>query len=457
MPVAESVDNWMRLYWLNSYATSIIKGMRTIPVSEYKKILYALSERIKNAQTDIRILNALKWPAHVKETFFKKHCQELPQVTIETYREMPQGFDPVAKTEEFYAIERDIRRQLGQFSGIANIMLRVCREYREVIRLLQARGTPEFSKISQELYGSAQDAFYAGAPTLQDLATLVTTTLEKAALTPDMLDEKKYTSEEAVPVLGERLSQYFQCPDEPIRVKISDEIIADAAAGAEWIKLRKDAVFTERELRVLEVHEGWVHIATTLNGLNQPVCTFLSKGPPSSTITQEGLAIIMEIFTFSSSPKRVLMLTHRVTAVNMVEQGADFLDVFNFYHQMGFDDEVSYQAAVRVFRGSLPNLGPFTKDLAYSKGFVLIYNYIRLAIKNGLSHYIPLLFLGKTTLEDLSVLFDLIKEGIVVPPKYLPPQFRDLSGLVTWMTYTLFMNRLSLESLTASYKGILQL
>lgn len=429
--------------------------MKTTALPEYKKILHALSERIVAAQREIRILNALKWPMEVKEHFFKKHFQEPPRVDISIYEKSPLGFDPIAKTEEFYAIERDIRRQLGQFSGVANIMLRMCREYREVVRLLSARGTPEFAKISQELYGSGQDAFYAGAPTLQDLAKLVTSTLDKVSLEPDSLDEKKYTSEEAVQILGERINQYFQCPEEPYRVKLSDEILADASAGAEWIKLRKNAIFSERELRVLEVHEGWVHMGTTLNGLSQPVCTFLSKGPPSSTLSQEGLAIIMEIFTFCSSPKRVLMLTHRVTAICMVEQGAEFLDIFNFYRQLGFTEDVSYYATVRVFRGCSLKAGPFTKDLAYSKGFILIYNYIRLAIKNGVPHYIPLLFLGKTTIGDLSILSDLVKEGIVIPPKYLPIQFKDLAGLTTWMTYSLFFNKLSLENLTADYKGIL--
>jgi uncharacterized protein (TIGR02421 family) len=430
--------------------------MDTLALPQYKKIIHALSQRIVAAQSDIRILNAIKWPLEVKQNFFNNHFREPPQVDKSTYEKNPLGYDPAAKTEEFYAIERDIRRQLGQFSGLGNIMVRMCREYREVIRLLQARGTPEFPKISQELYGSSQDAFYAGAPTLQDLAALVTNTLAKSHLEPDALDEKKYSSEEAVPLLGERLNEYFQTPDDPIRVKLSDDIVADAAAGAEWIKLRKNAVFSERDLRVLEVHEGWVHMATTLNGMSQPVCTFLSKGPPSSTVSQEGLAIIMEIFTFSSSPKRVLMLTHRVTAVSMVEQGAEFLDVFNFYRELGFAEESCYHATMRVFRGCVQGFGPFTKDLSYSKGFVLIYNYIRLAIKNGLSHYIPLLFLGKTTLEDLAILSDLVKEGIVIPPKFLPQQFRDLAGLTTWMTYSLFLNRLSLDSLTADFKGILQ-
>ncbi|HVV68810.1 MAG TPA: flavohemoglobin expression-modulating QEGLA motif protein [Gammaproteobacteria bacterium] len=430
--------------------------MQPFELNQYKQTLRALSERIVEAQKPIRILNSLKWPAEVQAQFFEKKCRELPQVTEATYQKNALQFEPKEKKEEFYAIERDIRRQLGQFSGVANVMLRICREYREVIRLIEARGTLEFTKISQELYGSSQDAFYAGAPTLRDLAESVTATLSRIKIQEiDPQEEKCYTSEQAVQILGERLAQYFGDDDRQIHVKLSDDIVADASAGAEYIKLRKDALFSERDLRAYEVHEGWVHIGTTLNGLAQPVCTFLSKGPPSSTINQEGLAIIMEIFTFSSYPHRVRRLTQRVSAIDMAERGADFLDVFRYYCEEGLKEDESYNAAVRVFRGCLPNAGPFTKDLSYSKGFVLIYNYIRLAIKNGLQSRIPLLFLGKTTLEDLHVLADLQEEGIVTPPKYLPPQFKDLAALTAWMVYSLFLNRLSLDQLTVDYKGIL--
>lgn len=422
-----------------------------------QQIIHSLSERLVEAQKPIRILNALKWPAEVKSHFFKKKCRELPLVTRDTYLNNPLNFDPDNKTDEFYAIEREIRRQLGQYSGVGNILLRMCREYREVIRLLQSRGTADFPKISQELYGSAQDAFYAGAPTLRDLATLVSSTLKLAEIKPtdNLQDAKRYSAEESVHILSERLGLYFQDTDQ-VRVKLRDDIIADASAGAESIKLRKDALFSERDLRIFEVHEGWVHVGTTLNGLAQPICTFLSKGPPSSTLCQEGLAIILEIFTFSSYPERVLRLTNRVLAVDMVDQGADFLEVFNFYQELGWSKEESYKSTVRAFRGCLPDLGPFTKDLSYSKGFILIYNYIRLAIKAGLQHNIPLLFLGKTTLEDIPVLSELVKEGIVIPPKYLPPQFKDLAALTAWMTYSLFLNQLNIEHLKLEYKGILQ-
>jgi uncharacterized protein (TIGR02421 family) len=415
-----------------------------------------LSERIVEAQKPIRILNALKWPPQVAAEFFAHKCRHMPKMTEELYQQVPLLFDPQKKIEEFYAIERDIRRLIGQFNGAAILMLRRCHEYREVVRLLLARGTSEFPKISQELYGSAQDAFYAGAPTLSDLAGMVSTTLSKIPPAEnDMLSEKIYTSEEAVTILTERLDRYFRNSNHQVRVKISDEILADAAAGAEWIKIRRDAMFSERELKVLEVHEGWVHVGTTLNGLSQPICTFLSKGPPSSTISQEGLAIIMEIFTFSSYPARVKRLTNRIQAIDMVEQGANFLDVFHFYCEQGLTKEESFNASARVFRGCVPDKGPFTKDLSYSKGFVLIYNYIRLAIKNGLQEQIPLLFVGKTTLEDLHILADLMDEGLIVAPKYLPPQFNDLTALTAWMSYSIFLNRLSLDKLSIDYKGIL--
>jgi uncharacterized protein (TIGR02421 family) len=419
-------------------------------------MIRALSDRIVQAQRPIRILDAIKWDAEIQETFFQQKCKALPNVTEAYYEKNPLKFDPQTKIEEFYLIERDICRQLGQFSSVGSIMQRICREYTTVVLMLQKRGTKYFSRYAQQLYGSSDDAFYAGAPTLQDLALVVSNSLSYIQKqTYGELDKKKYSGEEVVAQLSKKLGKYFADKNTPIQVVLSDGILADAAAGAECIKIRSGARFSKREIRVLEVHEGWVHLGTTLNGLSQPTCTFLSKGPPSSTVTQEGLAIIMEIFTFSSNPERLQRLIDRVKTINMVEQGADFLDVFNFFKEQGVSDEESYGRTTRVFRGSTPTEGPFTKDLCYNKGFILIYNYIRLAIQRGLLSHIPLLFVGKTTLEDLHILNDLVDEGVVIPPKYLPPQFKDLAALSAWMCYSLFLNQLDLKRLASEYKGIL--
>ncbi len=424
--------------------------------TEYQQVIHELSERIVAAQKPIRILDASKWDTEIQEQFFKDKCKKLPQVNEEYYqRKNPLQFDPVKKIEEFYEIERSIRRTLGQYSGVGSIMQRMCHEYSRVVEMLMARGTAKFTKISQELYGSSEDAFHIGAPTLKDLATLVSNTLAniKDQVSTEA-DLETHSSEETVEILRQRLAGYFT-EQNNLRVELSDGILADASAGAERIKIHAGLTFSAREIRTFEVHEGWVHLGTTLNGLEQPYCTFLSKGPPSSTVTQEGLAIITEVFTFASYPGRLKRLTNRITAVSMAEEGANFLDVFNFYREQGLDEAESFQASTRVFRGSTPDGGPFTKDLSYSKGFILIYNYIRLAVQRGLVNQIPILFIGKTTLEDIHILSDLVEEGILVPPRYIPPQFRDLAALSAWMCYSLFLNKLDLGQLATDFKAIL--
>lgn len=420
------------------------------------EIIANLSNRIVHAQKPIRILDAVKWHPDIKKQFFDSGFRTMPAIDRAYYENSPLNFDLAQKQAEFMEIARDIKRHLGTYSGVAAILSRMCEEYQDVLSMLGARGLPAFSQISQKLYGSSDDVFHVGAPTLNDLAILISETIDAIKIQADNVrDEKIYDSEEAARLLNERLSAYFHDREVGTVVEVSDGIIADAAAGAERIKIRRGAKFSERDLRVLEVHEGWVHLGTTINGLMQPVCTFLSKGTPSATVTQEGLAIIMEIFTFSSHPLRVQRLTDRIKAIHWAEQGANFLEVFHQLREKGLTDEESYTLSYRVFRGSTPTGAPFTKDLAYSKGFILIYNYIRLAIQRGLLSRIPLLFLGKTTLEDLHILEDLMDEGLIQPPHYIPPQFRDMAALSSWMCYSLFLNQLNLKQMAADYKGIL--
>jgi uncharacterized protein (TIGR02421 family) len=424
----------------------------------YRHTLRELSDRIVQAQQPLRILDSIKWGPEIQTAFFAKKCKELPKVDTDYYKKNALEFDFANKQEEFQLLERDISREVGQFSSVGSIMLRMCREYRDVLYLLKARGTAKFSALAQELYGSSEDAFYVNAPRLKDLAQIVSAALDKVKdIAVSALDEKKYSSEQAAKLLNKRLANYFiHTKTSKPWVTISDGIVADAAAGSERIKIRKDAQFSERDLRILEVHEGWVHMGTTLNGFHQPICTFLSKGPPSAIATQEGLAIIMEMFHFVTSPLRVKKLTDRVTAIAMAEEGANFLEVFNFFQAQDYLPEDSYKSAVRIFRGSLPDKGPFTKDLVYSKGFVLIYNYLRLAVQEGLLNRIPLLFVGKTSLEDQRLLAHLLEEGLISAPYYVPHQLNDLAALSCWICYSLFLNKLDLDLIAVDYRNILQ-
>lgn len=425
-------------------------------MDDYQQSVRTLSDRIVAAQTPIRILDAVKWDDSIRQAFLKAKGTELPQVDRAWYQGRPLGFDAAEVKLEFQNIERDVTRQLGQFNPVGQIMRRMCREYRMVVRMLEARGTEDFGLISQELYGAASDAFHAGDPTLSDLGLMLSDYLDKIDNRGDLKDEAKdLNAKQAVALLQGRLNKVFGEAEETIRVFESDGIVADAAAGADYIKLRADAMFNERDVRALEVHEGLVHVGTTLNGQSQPICTFLSKGPPSSTVTQEGLAILMEVIAFASYPSRLRKLTNRTRAIHMVEEGADFLQVFAFFREQGFSMEDSYGNASRVFRGSTPTGLPFTKDLSYLKGFIMVYNYIQLAVRKGKLEQVPLLFCGKTTLEDMRTLRQLVDQGLVAPPKYLPEQFRDMNALSAWMCFSNFLNHLSLDRIEADYSNIL--
>ena len=139
----------------------------------------------------------------------------------------------------------------------------------------------------------------------------------------------------------------------------------------------------------------------------------------------------------------------------MAENGANFLEVYEFFLEQGFDPHTAYQSAARVFRGSTPTDGPFTKDISYSKGFVLTYNFISLVVQKGLLDRIPLLFVGKTTLKDMRTLAQGVEDGLIVPPRYVPPPFADLNALSAWVCSSNFLRRLDLGRIEADYANLI--
>lgn len=420
------------------------------------KIIQDLSTRIVDAQKNIRILDSIKWDEQVYQQFFAKNGKQMPEVDEQYYQKRPLPFDPLEKIDEFRLILRDAHNQLGQYSPVTRLMKRQCDEYMRSVTMLAARGTSTFSKLAMELYGSPDDVFYAGGPRLSEMGadlfevlTALEVKLQSAA------DEKQYTAFEAQEILQSRLSTFFNRHPGKVAVVVTDDMVADAAAGADSIKLSSRVMFSDHDLKYLEVHEGWVHVGTTLNGAMQPYCFFLSKGSPGSSVIQEGLAVVTEVVTFATYPSRMRRITNRVIALDKVTQGANFLDIYNYFLECGSTEEESYRQTVRVFRGSTPTGGPFTKDLCYAKGFVLIHNFIRYAISLHRVEAIPLLFAGKLVLDDLPLLLELKDQGLLAEPVYLPPQFRDLSALSAWVSFSLYLNKFSMQDIQKAFRFIL--
>lgn len=421
------------------------------PWRSYKEQIAQLAQRIVDAQRPIRVLQAIRWDNSVEEQFVKSKWRELPKVDQASYDAIDLGFDPKPKAEEFEEIARDVDRELGETDAIGSILTRTALEYRDVVRMLGARGTPLFYGYSRKLYGSPKDKFPDGKTTLRDLGHVlyeILTNIDEEQLGQSF--ERNISAEAAAKDLNARFASYFA--EDTVRVHVDDSILSDAAAGSDYVKVRTGAKFSARDIDILEVHEGWVHVATSLNGQQQAVAKWLSKGPPRTTAVQEGLAALLEIFTFRSYPRRARRLNDRVVAVDKAEDGANFLEVFEWFRTEGYDEEECFNNTSRVFRGGVIEGGaPFTKDACYCKGIVLNYAFIRSAIQHNRPDLIPFLFVGKVAHEDVPVLARRINDGVVKPPRYLPPMFRDLNGLAIWMAYSTFFGRLGSEEIAEYY------
>lgn len=421
----------------------------------YKEKLKALSTRLVDAQKPIRLLDSIKWEPHILEDVRKSKLKELPKMDLAAYEKLPLGFDPDKKLEELEAIIQDAVREIGSEDPLAAIFIASCKEYQEMVRMMQVRGRPEFYAFSKRLYGSPKDFFYGAKASVRDLGLHLYNIL--SGIDDDKLGDAKageVESKVAMEDLNRRFAKYF--PGEGVQVTVEEDMLADSAASVRTIKLREKARFARRDVDILEVHEGWVHMGTTLNGLEQKIARWLYKGSPRVAATQEGLAVMMEIFSFATSPRRARKINDRVLAIDKAEDGANFLEVVEYFRTEGYEEEECLIAAQRVFRGGdVAGKYPFTKDISYCKGFVENYNFIRACIQAGRSEMVPFLFVGKVHLTDIPVLYHKYKEGIIDAPKYLPTFFKDLNSLVVWMSFSNFLTAADMSSAQDAYRHII--
>lgn len=425
--------------------------MGSMATEAYKDHIRRLSQRIVDIQRPIRVLDAIKWDGQIDQELLKTDFKVMPKLGPEYYARFPLSYDPVAKTSDLQEIVQEVDRDLGKGDPLGELLKVIATEYIDVVEMLQARGTARFGEISRKLYGSTHDFLYDDKNTIKDLGKMLYSILgglHGQAIGP--ADPENLESEDVVRTLNERFEAYF--PEGSVRAKLSDGIVADAAAGGDVVKIKESAKFSQREVDILEVHEGWVHVGTTQNGQNQSVAKWLSKGPPRVAATQEGLAVIMEIFTFRSSLKRARQINDRIIGINLAEEGASLVELAEFYRTEGYTPQETLYNVRRVYRGgALEGGAPFTKDLSYCRGFIENYNFMRAAVRAGKPHLIPFLFAGKLQVDDVPLLYQKYQEGVIDPPVHLPPQFRDLNGVAVWMSFSSFLNAIDLNRIQEHY------
>ena len=104
------------------------------------------------------------------------------------------------------------------------------------------------------------------------------------------------------------------------------------------------------------------------------------------------------------------MLGARVVAVDAMQRGADFIEVYrNLTHEHGFSSHGAFGICARVFRS-----GGLAKDAIYLQGFRAVMDLV----SAGAS--LEPFWLGKIATIHVPAMEELLQRGLVHAPKFTP-------------------------------------
>lgn len=408
--------------------------------------LIAAAAAIREAERPVRILRGVSWPEDAYDKFMAAKARAIPEVTY-------SPIDPAPVHEKIEAA----RALVDGHSPVHRWLLRVAHVVDTGANMVSALGTADFHRHSVDLYGSPDKIMTDGVTRPIDLATALDNVLAGFSHEDLHLNEApvKYTATELVEQMKPAIERHFG--ESAPRLEVVAHMASKAIAGGKYIRLRDGAVFSDRDRAQLVQHEAFVHIGTTLNGHAQKDMRLLAAGHPGTTRTQEGLAVFAELISGAMDPSRMRRLADRVIAIQMAIDGADFIELYNFFMARTDDPRQSFENARRVVRGGVASGGaPFTKDAVYLDGLLRVHNFLRIAVQLDRLDCIRLLFCGKLDIEDLPALCVMVREGLCTFPKFLPPWASDLRFLVSYLAYSAFLNGVNLGKIRDHYREMLR-
>lgn len=385
----------------------------------------------------ILVLKHLDWPLSVQMDFLrdlKKGRSRLPKVSY--------------SRPDFTDEKRELLRISGQCDRehpVGNFLRETAESYLRAMLMVEHAGTATLTELSKEIYGAPDRAIgWGGLTHLQAADQFIEST--SGILNFYCVTEESYylTPRYVASQLRKTFRRHFR--DHKVKVKVDRKMASKARAGARTIRVRARTGFSELDLAQLTQHEGFVHTLTKINGQEQKNLKCLGLSAPRTMQTQEGLATFAELVTNTIDLQRLLRIALRTRAVQMALDGADFLQVFEFFRNSGQDAVESYNSARRVFRGGNPRGHiAFTKDVVYLQGLVLVHTFFRKAIQRNKFFLAQHVFSGRLTLSDAISLTPFFESGFIREPYYVPPWLRHRERLAAHLCYSVFSDRINLS------------
>ncbi len=388
----------------------------------------------------MRVLSHLRWPASIREEFLASGGDSMPREP-----EYPK-VDPTP----VLAGVAEARRLIDPGGVVDDWLEDQCRAVQATALMLSSTGSTAFHAYSRELYGVPTEPIRFDPTTPLELARRTHEELAELSavnlLRPSVRD---LSGDEVADTLRPAVAAHFG--DDAPEVLVVEELSANALATATKIKVRRDARFTHRDTAQLLNHEAFIHVGTALNGKAQIDLPILEVGHPGTTRTQEGLAVFSEFVSGTLELDRLRRLADRTLAVQMVIDGADFIELYRWFEERSPSPEQAFESTRRIFRGGpLGGGAPFTKDGVYVSGLLAVMAFVKAAFKADRADTLGLLFSGKLDLGAIPALAELRSMGLCRPASNLPPWASDPGWVLTWLTLSNFTSRIDLDTVGAS-------
>lgn len=160
------------------------------------------------------------------------------------------------------------------------------------------------------------------------------------------------------------------------------------------------------------------------------------------------LATFSELVTGAIDISRMERIALRVVATDMALNGADFIEVFQYFINLGQSQMESFSSAMRIFRGApLTGGAAFTKDVVYLHGLMEVHTFFRWAMHHQRLGLCRHFFSGRMTIGDTIQLAPLFADGTLTGPRYLPPWMVRTNGLAAYLAFSVFANKISIADL----------
>jgi uncharacterized protein (TIGR02421 family) len=413
---------------------------------EAKRLLDQVSQALDAPGSDGNLLAGLGWPREVEERFFAAGGEELPDPEYELRQD--------ERNRENRGLEQVLETLTGD-EPIHEWLRHVVTGAIDRNRLLLARGSPEFGRLSLEIYGGAHTKFFGLSATNLGLADHVLGRLVIHGWDEAKdREERVLTAAELAVDLSRRTGKHR--PHLDLEVVVDERCASKAIAGSSRVRVREGATFFAWEADGLFCHEVETHVFSARNGAAQVHAPFLKAGGPRTTATQEGLAVFAELYNHALAAPRLERLAIRVKIVGMAEDGATFIDVFRFLRERGYAEHDAFCDAARVFRGGITSGGSaFTKDACYLAGLLHVYAFLAAFIRGGFRDEVELLMVGRIALEDILPLMELRAMGLLSRPRHRPRWLERWNTLLPYFAFASFLEKeINLTEVSALYQGL---